>query len=56
MFTDMSHLPLQHINGESLNDEQRKYLDGFFAGLTAQGVSFGDAEPVPAGGKKILIG
>ena len=51
----MSHLPLQHINGESLTDEQRKYLDGFFAGLAAQGVSFGDAEPVPAGGKKISL-
>ncbi len=41
--------PIQEINGEPLNDDQRQYLDGFFAGLTARGVKFSDveADPVP---------
>ena len=29
--------PVEHINGEPLNDEQRQYLEGFFAGLAARG-------------------
>jgi len=48
-------IPVQHINGEPLNDEQRKYLEGFFAGLAAHGVSFGDVAPVPAAEKKISL-
>ena len=37
----MSHkieIPVRHINGEPLNDQQRKYLEGFFTGLAAHGV------------------
>ena len=41
-------IPVQHVNGEPLNDDQRKYLDGFFAGLAARGVTFGDVQPAPA--------
>jgi ferredoxin-nitrite reductase len=49
MFTEpgMTEIPIQHINGEPLNDEQRRYLDGFFAGLAAQGLKFSDVEPAP---------
>jgi ferredoxin-nitrite reductase len=48
-------IPVQHINGEPLNDEQRKYLDGFFAGLAAHGVSFGDVEATSAAEKKASL-
>jgi len=51
----MSPIPVQHINGEPLNDEQRKYLDGFFAGLAANGVTFGDVQPLPAAEKKVSL-
>ena len=49
------NLPVQHIAGEPLNDEQQKYLEGFFAGLAAHGVSFGDVAPTPAADKKISL-
>jgi len=42
------NIPVPHVNGEPLNDDQRKYLDGFFAGLAARGVTFGDVQPTPA--------
>ncbi len=48
-------IPVPHLNGEPLNDEQRKYLEGFFAGLAAQGVKFSDVEPVPAAAKKVSL-
>ena len=51
----MTQLPVQHVNGDPLNDEQQKYLEGFFAGLAAQGVSFGDVQPAPAAGKTISL-
>jgi ferredoxin-nitrite reductase len=51
----MSNLPVQHINGEPLTDEQRRYLDGFFAGLAARGVRFSDVEPAPAPEKKVSV-
>jgi ferredoxin-nitrite reductase len=51
----MSNLPVQHVNGEPLNDEQRKYLEGYFAGLAAHGVLFGNAEPTPAAEKKVSL-
>jgi ferredoxin-nitrite reductase len=41
-------LPLQHVNGAPLNDEQRHYLTGFFAGVAARGYHFSDVEPNPA--------
>jgi ferredoxin-nitrite reductase len=41
-------IPVQHLNGEPLNTEQQKYLEGFFAGLAAQGVTFGDVQSAPA--------
>jgi ferredoxin-nitrite reductase len=40
-------IPVQHLNGEPLNTEQQKYLEGFFAGLAAQGVTFGDVQSAP---------
>lgn len=45
-------IPLQHVNGAPINGEQRKYLEGFFAGLAARGVSFSDAQPIPATAEK----
>ncbi|MGH7952339.1 MAG: NirA family protein [Limisphaerales bacterium] len=50
-----TEIPIQHVNGEPLNDEQQKYLDGFFAGLAAQGVKFSDVEPAPAAEKKVSL-
>ena len=48
-------IPVQHVNGEPLNDDQRKYLDGFFAGLAARGVTFGDVQPAPAAPGKVSL-
>src|SRR5882724_11375207 len=48
-------IPVQHINGEPLNDEQRKYLEGYFDGLAAHGVSFGDVAPTPAAEKQVSL-
>src|SRR4051812_47501061 len=48
-------LPVDKINGEPLNDTQRQYLDGFFSGLAARGLTFGDVEPSPSSGKKISL-
>jgi ferredoxin-nitrite reductase len=47
-----ANTPIQHIKGKPLNDEQREYLEGYFAGLAARGMKFSDAEtnPVPAQG------
>jgi ferredoxin-nitrite reductase len=44
--------PIQHIKGEPLNEEQRQYLEGFFAGLAARGLKFADVEPSPVPEKK----
>jgi ferredoxin-nitrite reductase len=44
-------LPLQQINGEPLNDSQRQYLQGFFAGLAARGLKFSDVEAAPTPAK-----
>lgn len=55
MSTEMSLIPVQHVNGEPLTEEQRKYLEGFFAGLAAHGVRFSDVEPVPAAEKKVSL-
>jgi ferredoxin-nitrite reductase len=41
-------LPIQEIDGTTLNPVQRKYLSGFFAGVQARGLSFGDLQPQPA--------
>lgn len=54
----MSHeieIPVRHINGEPLNDQQRKYLEGFFTGLAAHGVRFTDSDPAPVAEKKISL-
>lgn len=43
MFIDMSAVPqFQAIEGQPLNQEQKNYLNGFFAGLASKGVTFGD--------------
>ncbi len=48
----MSHpLPIEHVNGAPLNGEQRKYLEGYFAGLAARGVKFSDVEPASVAAK-----
>jgi len=48
-------IPVRHLDGEPLSDEQRRYLDGFFAGLAARGLKFSDVEPVPAPEKKVSL-
>ena len=45
-------LPIQHVNGTPLNDEQRHYLTGFFAGAAARGFRFADIEPNPVAENK----
>ena len=50
-----TEIPVQHVNGEPLNDEQRQYLEGFFAGLAAQGVRFSNVETTPVAEKKISL-
>lgn len=55
MVSSNMEIPIQNIAGEPLNDEQRKYLEGFFAGLAAHGVSFGDVTPAPATEKKVSL-
>jgi ferredoxin-nitrite reductase len=37
-------LPISDIDGVALNPVQRNYLSGFFAGVQARGLSFGDAQ------------
>lgn len=36
--------------GDSFSNEQKHYLEGFFAGIAAGGVTFGDLAPTPAAG------
>jgi ferredoxin-nitrite reductase len=48
-------IPLRNLNGTPLTAEQRKYLEGFFTGLAAQGVQFGNVEPAPAPEKKVSL-
>jgi ferredoxin-nitrite reductase len=43
-----SVVPFEKIRGETLNTEQKSYLEGFFAGLQNRGLSYGDAVPNPA--------
>lgn len=45
-------LPIQHVDGVPLNDEQRHYLTGFFAGAAARGFRFSDVEPNPVAENK----
>jgi ferredoxin-nitrite reductase len=44
----MAALPFDQINGETLNLEQRSYLDGLFSGLRNRGLTFADVQPNPA--------
>ncbi len=53
MNTDI--LPIQSINGAPLAPEQANYLTGFFAGLEARGLRFGDVEAAPAFEKKVSL-
>jgi ferredoxin-nitrite reductase len=48
MSTELQSNPVRHVNGQPLNDDQRHYLEGFFAGLAAHGVRFSDVSPGPA--------
>jgi ferredoxin-nitrite reductase len=47
MSTPATTLPIQDIAGEPLNDVQKRYLEGYFAGLLARGLKFSDVEPAP---------
>src|SRR5260221_8675401 len=49
-------LPLTAINGAPLTDEQSRYLTGFFAGVVARGLRFGDVEPAPQPEKTVSLG
>ena len=40
--------PPSKIAGQPLTTDQQQYLDGFFAGIHARGLGFGDVEPDPA--------
>ena len=44
-------LPFAEVAGQKLNAEQAAYLDGMFAGLRNQGLTFTDLEPNPAAAK-----
>lgn len=44
--------PIPTINGQTPSDEQTNYLTGFFAGIAARGLRFGDLEVAPAMEKK----
>ena len=41
-------IPFDEIKGQKLNEEQRAYLEGLFAGLANRGFKFSDVEPNPA--------
>ena len=47
--------PIPDLNGEPLNEEQQRYLEGFFAGLAARGLKFSDVEPAPTVEKKVSL-
>src|SRR5260370_7884551 len=49
-------LPIEHVNGGPLTDEQRQYLTGFFAGVAARGFRFADVEPSPSPEIKTTVG
>src|SRR5436190_3180713 len=57
-YIDMSKssLPIEHVNGGPLTEEQRQYLSGFFAGVAARGFRFADVEPSPCAEKQALLG
>lgn len=40
-------LPFDEIKGRKLNDEQRSFLEGLFAGLANRGLKFSDVAPNP---------
>ena len=48
-------LPIDSINGAPLAPEQSNYLTGFFAGLAARGLSFGDVEATPQPKKTVNL-
>ena len=46
-------IPIEDIKGQPLTPAQRDYLEGFFAGLSARGLKFGDVEPTPQSEKPV---
>lgn len=48
-------LPIDTINGTPLAPEQANYLTGFFAGLEARGLRFGDVEKTPQPEKTVSL-
>jgi ferredoxin-nitrite reductase len=56
MFTERKPvLPIDSINGAPLAPDQTNYLTGFFAGLEARGLRFGDVEAAPAVEKQVSL-
>ncbi len=51
-----SLLPIEHVNGVPLTDEQRQYLTGYFAGIAASGFTFADvATPAATSAKSASL-
>lgn len=48
-------LPIESINGQQITPEQSSYLTGFFAGMAARGLRFGDVEPAPQPAQKVSL-
>jgi ferredoxin-nitrite reductase len=44
----MSNRITQALSSQKFNPEQEQYLEGFFAGVSQRGISFGDLAPAPA--------
>ncbi len=51
----MSAMIPNTILGKPLAGEQRLYLEGFFQGLAAKGISFGDVMPTPAPAEEEIL-
>ena len=48
-------IPIETVNGQPLSPEQRNYLTGFFAGVTARGQRFSDVMAPPAVEKQVSL-
>lgn len=51
--TSTPALPVREIRGVPVTPEQAEYLTGFFAGVSARGLKFGDVEPSPTPALKV---
>lgn len=48
-------MSLDAINGQPITPEQSSYLTGFFAGMAARGLRFGDVEAAPQPAQKVSL-